>query len=52
MPIETEHISVQAVQQLYDGLSESNRQTIADTLEQAGFQVTVNVWGWKGFVEV
>lgn len=33
MPTETEHISVQAVQQLYDGLSESNRQTI-DTMAQ------------------
>jgi ABC-type transporter Mla subunit MlaD len=33
MPAETEHISVQAVQQLYDGLSESNRQTI-DTMAQ------------------
>lgn len=27
-------------------------QTIADTLEQAGFQVNMSVWGWKGFVEV
>jgi len=32
--------------------SKEEAQTIADTLEQAGFQVTVNVWGWKGFVEV
>ena len=32
--------------------SKEEAQTIADTLEQAGFQVNMSVWGWKGFVEV